>query len=387
MLLEGIGMNQGKPSIDVIAVGDLMFHGAIRQAMEQGADPAWPLREIIERWQDADVRFGNLETPISRLGKPAADASDLYRAAPGLGGGLRSAGFNVLHLANSHIYDYGEEGVQATVNELYQAKILPLGMGRSEQEAANPAIVNREGFRVAFLGYTTCHNILNRAHTLVACSADLDRMAKDVERLKPSVDAVIISCHTGTMGNPYPAPETRRMARAVLESGAVAFLAHHPHIPQGAELIAQGVAYYSLGDFVTPSLDKSRRHTYWVRLRLERHRLVEHRIEPCLVGVDHVTRLAPPETRERILARYQELCAALVDDSSDRLHFEFAGRSLSRYLAGWYYELKENGIRSLFHKIGSLRPYHWELVCRALQARLRSLLRRRASSASLTRHD
>jgi poly-gamma-glutamate capsule biosynthesis protein CapA/YwtB (metallophosphatase superfamily) len=239
-----------------------MFHGPMAEYMRANNDPLWGFRPVSAALLEGDVLFGNLETPISRLRRNEPDAPDKYFSPPGIGKALKRLGYDIVNLGHNHIYDFGAEGVETTIRELDEAGLPYIGIGRNADEAARPVIVESPtGLRFGFLGYTTASTALDSKHAYVACFPDLKRVADDVANLKTRVGAVAVSCHTGSQYNPYPAPETRALARTAIESGASVFVAHHAHAPQGWERIGGGIAFYCLSDFVAPVQNEQTRRT------------------------------------------------------------------------------------------------------------------------------
>ena len=82
------------------------------------------------------------------------------------------------------MYDFGGEGVTATLEELEEAQVLALGIGRTFAEARRPRIVTTaSGIRVGFLGYTTCFNVIDESLAGTAALPDQGRIKEDISRL------------------------------------------------------------------------------------------------------------------------------------------------------------------------------------------------------------
>jgi poly-gamma-glutamate synthesis protein (capsule biosynthesis protein) len=350
------------------ATGDLMFCGVVRNALATHADPLWGLRPLGGALLEGDLLFGNFETPISAARCHEPDAPDKYWCPPGVGRALREYGFDVVNLAHNHIYDFGAEGVEATTTELRAAGLPFVGIGRTTDEAAAPAVVTtRTGVPVGFLGYTTAVNALDPRHAYVACYPGPARVAEDIRRLRARVETVVVSCHSGAQYNPYPAPETRALARAALEAGAAVFLGHHPHVPQGCEPIGRGLAVYSLGDFLAPVWNEQTRRTFFVRVRIDGAAVIRHELVPCCVTDHGQTTLATGALQAEIGTHLAELSRAIAEGRSDALHFATArGRFFSQYLTSWIQELRTGGPRVLMRKFRNLRGYHLQLIVQAL---------------------
>jgi gamma-polyglutamate biosynthesis protein CapA len=357
------------------AVGDMMFYGQMARNMTAANDPLWAFRPLGSALVEGDLLFGNFETPISVERRNEPDAPDRFFSPAGVGESLKRYGFNVVNLANNHIYDFGTEGVQCTVQELKKAGLAYFGIGLTDDEASKPIIVNsRNGMQFGFLGYTTANNVLDRKHKYIACFPDLKKINQQVHELAEKVDIVVVSCHTGSQFNPYPAPDTRKLASTSIEAGASVFLGHHPHIPQGIERIGTGIAIYSLGDFVAPPHTEQTRRTYFIRIRFVGKVVDDYQVVPCFISDDCRTSLAEGETKEKIISNITNLSAAISENKSDELHFQWArGRFFSQYLKSWKEEYRIGGLRMFWRKIRSFRKYHFQLIGQTILSKIRFL--------------
>lgn len=355
------------------ACGDLMFYGPVADRMARSGDPLWSLRPLGDALLQGDLLFGNLETPISIARQPAKGAPDRFFSPPGAARALRGYGFGIVNLAHNHILDFGAEGVEATISEADSVGLPYIGVGRSAEEASRPAIIQgRGGVRIGFLGYTTANNSLESDYGYVACRPELSRVTAQVKSLRVQVDYVVVSCHTGAQYNPYPAPEARAIAHAAINAGASIYLGHHPHVPQGCERIGDGLAVYSLGDFVAPPDYDYTRRTFFVRARLADGAVRGYECVPCYIDDECRTTLPDEGLRGEIAARINELSVAITEGRSDALHFATAGgRFSSQYLSSWREEFSREGIGFFWRKLRNLRLYHLRLVWHALFGRHR----------------
>lgn len=347
-----------------------MFYGEMARRIKESGDALWGFRAIAARLGAGDVLFGNLETLITKVRKREAgvDPKYEYSSPIGMGRALKEAGYDCVSLAHNHTYDFGDEGVECTMRELSAAGVKHFGVGCSQDEAAIPAVVRTgSGAKVGFLGYTTMHNILDPRRRYMACFPELRRVQRDIAALRQHVDTVVVSCHTGIQENPYPAPETRDLARAAINGGAAVFLGHHPHVPQGWERIGEGLAFYSLGDFVTPPHNAQTRRTFFARIRVCGPAALEHEIVPCYISDDCRTLLAEGALAGEIVAHIESISRDIAEGRSADLHFETVRRRFrSQYVASWRYEWKTGGARAFARKLRGLRAYHVQMMARLL---------------------
>ena len=356
------------PGCMLTACGDLMFYGPMAEQMQRHNDPLWAFRPLADALLQGDVLFGNFETPISVERRNESDAPDKYFSPPGIAAALKEYGFDVVNLAQNHIYDFGAEGVETTLREMSETALTHVGIAQTAEDACGPVYVTGAlGIKLAFLAYTTAAPALDKKHQYVACFPGLKRVEAHVAAAKEHADAVVVSCHTGAQYNPHPAPETRKLAAAAISAGASVFLGHHPHVPNGWERIEHGLAVYSLGDFAAPVHTEQTRRTFFVRIRLHGDQVVDHEIVPCFIRDQCQTTLAPPDMAEEIAAHISRLSDDIAEGRSDSLHFNTARtRFFSQYVTSWIAELRFGGPRVILRKIRHLRYYHVQLIARSI---------------------
>jgi poly-gamma-glutamate synthesis protein (capsule biosynthesis protein) len=227
----------------VVAGGDVILARGVAREAERRKDPAWPFRSIAPVLSSADLACVNLESPFSEKG-PFQPAEMVFRARKEMLAGLTLAGIDVVSLANNHVRDAGEAGLNYTLKLLEEAGIRVCGLG-------GPALRERRGQRFAFLGYTYDQRNGNWKEDLERISGmDVERMKLEVRGLRDAGCAVIVMLHAGWEYRKRSNPQQRAFARAAIEAGASAVAGHHPHVVQEVEEREGGVIFYSLGNLV-----------------------------------------------------------------------------------------------------------------------------------------
>jgi len=218
--------------------------------------------------------FGNLENPISDKGKKVGSIYS-FRADPKAIEGLVFAGFNILSVANNHIFDYGREAMEDNFLRLKKAGIDYVGGGFSEKDynpptassrspagerapAYSPAVVKEiKGIKIAFLAYTNLGSKLWAANGerggigwLEKERMEKERMEKEIKEIKEQADLVIISFHYGEEYHSAPTPFQISISRAAIDAGADLIVGHHSHVVQPIEKYKSGYIAYSLGNFI-----------------------------------------------------------------------------------------------------------------------------------------
>ncbi|MFN8556247.1 MAG: CapA family protein [Dehalococcoidia bacterium] len=191
--------------VTIDAVGDIMLGRDVgRVIAAKGA--AYPFEAVRPAMAGADLRFGNLELPLTERGT-ATNKDYVFRAPPSSAAGLAAAGFNIVSLANNHALDYGAEGLLDTMSALDRAGIRYAGAGRTMDEAHAPALLTVKGIRIALLAYVNVPNDSRTGWVAESSAATATRpgvawgtaaaVRRDVAAAKAKAEVVVVSIHSG----------------------------------------------------------------------------------------------------------------------------------------------------------------------------------------------
>ncbi len=238
---------------ELVFVGDMMFDRSIRRVIERTGDPLAPFALIAERLRAADLAIGNLEGPISDRGTRQGSIYSFRFPPAETIAALKSAGFDVVSLANNHIWDYGRVGARDTMQQLRDAGIKYMGFGETHDEANAPVIQRIGSTMVALLGYTEFYGKTLWADDRLGVSEfDPDVIVERIAEIKRSktADIVVVSLHWGVEYKTQSNAAQQKIARKLIDAGADLIIGHHPHVPQEIEYYNGRAIVYSLGNFV-----------------------------------------------------------------------------------------------------------------------------------------
>lgn len=235
----------------LLFVGDVMLARGVCARMEAQDDWTLPFEEILDTLRDADLRFCNLECPVSDRGR---DRHHLFsfRADPRALEGLKAAGFEVASQANNHAYDWGPQALLDSLQRLRAAGIRPVGAGQNDMAAHYPVLVNVDGLRVAFLAYVDIDPKEAAAGVDRPGVAWLDppQVLADIRFARPLADLIIVCPHWGVEYALKPTRDQVELAHQMIDAGADLVVGSHPHVVQPLETYHDRWIAYSLGNFV-----------------------------------------------------------------------------------------------------------------------------------------
>lgn len=229
-------------TVTFLAVGDISLSRSIAQVIKIKQDPLYPFRGIESLLQSTDFNFGNLETPFSSSDGFNPNKTMVFNAPKPNVAGLAAYNFAVLNLANNHAFDQGLDGITTTAHVLDTHGLYHMGTGKTLEEAWTPAIVEKNGIKIGFIGasYASSNDGGKTTNTYVARIEDIDRLKSQVSRLKSSVDFVVVTMHAGTEYTITPNEAQIKFAHAAIDAGADIVIGAHPHWVQERELYCPG---------------------------------------------------------------------------------------------------------------------------------------------------
>jgi poly-gamma-glutamate capsule biosynthesis protein CapA/YwtB (metallophosphatase superfamily) len=287
-------MNQAEP-IRMFLCGDVMTGRGIDQVLPHPGNPALyesyvrdardyvqlaemahgPITRPVDFayiWGDAlgemeragiDVRIINLETAITESDDYWLDKPVLYRMHPRNIGCLTAARVSCCALANNHLLDWGNEGLQETLRTLEAAGIAHTGAGRDAADASRGAALDVAGKGRALvfsLGSSTSGVPWEWAATgrrpgvnlLEDLSEETARRVagRMMEETRPG-DVVVASIHWG--GNwGYRVPEDQiGFAHRLIDEGVSIVHGHSSHHVKTIEVYRDRLILYGCGDFLS----------------------------------------------------------------------------------------------------------------------------------------
>lgn len=171
------------------------------------------------------------------------------------------AGFDCATLANNHFYDYGDIGVQRTLEQLKKYNIDYVGGGLDLKEAQETLYKTIVGETFAFIN--CCEHEFSIATEQSGGSNPLNSMAQwyAITEAKQKADHVIVIVHGGPEHYSLPTPRMVETYRFFIDAGADVVVNHHQHCFSGYEEYKGKPIFYGLGNFCFDSYND--KYTFW----------------------------------------------------------------------------------------------------------------------------
>ncbi len=260
-------------AVSLYAVGDVF---------SDVEDARAAFRHLAPLLATGDIVFGNCEGVYSDRPAKAPTHKHFMGARRDRGAMLAEVGIDVMTCANNHMGDGGYVGLRDTLELLRGQGIAVTGAGKNLAEALAPAIVERHGKAVAFLGFCSVFPKGYEARpsrpgiaALRVTTSYLDPdenfwepgiapvvgtrpMPEDLERFRTAIgtareaaDVVVVAAHWGYSSRLELLDDYEvELAREAVERGADVVVCHHHHSLRAVEFYEGRPIFYGLGALV-----------------------------------------------------------------------------------------------------------------------------------------
>lgn len=217
---------------------DTKFSGETLPAVfnTTGKNYAYFYQNVYDIFSKDDYTFVNLETTFTDAtakkdkGKPPYYH---FKGPKDYVNILTSGSIEGVTVANNHIYDYGQQGFNDTIEVLKGAKVDIAGEGYK-------IVKEIKGIKFGFLGYQAWSDTKELR----------DKIKSDIAELKNSgCEVVIPYFHWGIEGQYKPYDVQVNIGKYAIDSGADLVLGSHPHVVQTLENYKGKLIVYSFGNF------------------------------------------------------------------------------------------------------------------------------------------
>ena len=256
LLLISLGIH-AQNEVKLIFTGEVNVGNNYAMRYQQHIDAEKLFANVTEELKSGTATFGTLGTVLIDVeGTPNKDnmigTRKLIRMSSDYAASLSQSGFTALSLANSHVSDFGIEGVQTTMNAMQANNIEFAGL-KSLQDYQ---IFERGGLKFGFIAFGSS------IHTL--SMSDSTTIRQLITGLDDQCDIVVVGFSfnetENNMKNGMNPATNRNMfltnatsfAHTCIDAGADVVYGNGHNMPQPLELYKDKLIIYGLGNFCTP---------------------------------------------------------------------------------------------------------------------------------------
>jgi poly-gamma-glutamate capsule biosynthesis protein CapA/YwtB (metallophosphatase superfamily) len=288
VLLAIAAAGAARPQSPVITI-TLAGQSMIRSDIRATAPAAVP---VIQGLLKGNVVFTNLESAVAEKGETVHEGRGFLTPPEALDA-LETLGFNLLSLASNHAFDLKVTGIENTIREADNRKIVHAGTGKNLAEAAAPAYLHTPRGTVALVASASglitaggnatvdrpgvnelrveAGNQQNEATDDLADAPantpnqeDSERILQSIRDARQHADLVIVYQHNHVFGNHSfttifteglperlaPNEWLRKWTHAEVDAGADIVVMHGAPLLHGVEIYHGRPIFYDLGNFI-----------------------------------------------------------------------------------------------------------------------------------------
>ncbi len=164
---------------------------------------------------------------------------------------LKTAGIDIVTLANNHSFDYGYQGLAEMTEALAKAGVAYTGAGINQAQAVHPVIIPVGDRTLCLLAFSRTFpaDFWATESRPGTAFADVEAVKHEVGACAASGRYTVVAFHWGREMTKQAQSYQRELAHQAINAGAQLVLGHHPHVVQELEIYKGRPIAYSLGNF------------------------------------------------------------------------------------------------------------------------------------------
>ena len=163
---------------------------------------------------------------------------------------LAKVGFNTISLASYHANDRGVQGITNAINFLNENKISYSGISLNEEDRLKNSIIEKNGIKVALLGYTTGLTIAtNNTYSVTIYSEE--QVKKDYDSIKDQADIIMVAIYYSNNRSLEVTEQEKTIANYLANLGVDIVIGNTGYSVQPIEKINNTLVFYSLGNMLS----------------------------------------------------------------------------------------------------------------------------------------
>ena len=163
---------------------------------------------------------------------------------------LAKVGFNTISLASYHANDRGVQGITNAINFLNENKISYSGISLNEEDRLKNSIIEKNGIKVALLGYTMGSTIATNNTYSVSIYSE-EQVKKDYDSIKDQADIIMVAIDYSNNRSLEVTEQEKTIANYLANLGVDIVIGNTGYSVQPIEKINDTLVFYSLGNMLS----------------------------------------------------------------------------------------------------------------------------------------
>ena len=260
--------------------------------------------DLIGYFKKGNLNITNLETVIDNKKRVFVKNAPRFINKPEVLKSLKSIDTHLVCLANNHIIDNGNIGLQKTIDHLKKYKINHVGAGFSQKNIYRPFLFNKNNQKIAVINTSEGEEANEKYNNHVGAS-DIEsyKIIDQIRSYKSNGYIIILIAHAGIEYIPTPPPYIRDIFKNFVEEGADLIVGHHPHVSQGFEIYKNTPIFYSLGNFTMwrQNLRKNCYNSFFLNIEIQDNILSNINLVPFQINKNGLNLISKKKFIKKII--------------------------------------------------------------------------------------
>lgn len=234
----------------ILIAGDFVPRARLAEQVEKRKFQEIFPGNLVNLIKSADYSLVNFESPIVDTGfKPIKKCGPNLSCTTYAADALKYAGFKAVTMANNHIFDYGTDGLNKSIECCKNIGLDVVGVGKNLQDAERALYFEKAGKKLAIIN--CCEHEFSIATDSIGGANPLNpiRQYYCIQEAKKNADYVLLIVHGGHEHYQLPSPRMQETYRFFIDAGADAVVNHHQHCYSGYEVYNGKPIFYGIGNF------------------------------------------------------------------------------------------------------------------------------------------
>ena len=241
-------------SLKISFTGDIALSKYYANAKVTDIEFSGKIKDFL---RDSDACLFNIETAIGKRKGTLLFSHVSSEEIFNLLNSLCPPEKQIWNLANNHVMDIGDSGLENMFFWARKMRTRTIGAGKNKREASQPHYLSKNGIHI---GVFSCGSpedvcgckVANAKNPGVFSWNDIKLIQEIIQDIKKICRWCVVVVHGGNEFYGVPIPEIRKKIHNILSLGADVIVCHHPHVVQGYEFYEnrKKAIFYSLGNFV-----------------------------------------------------------------------------------------------------------------------------------------
>lgn len=255
--------------------------------------------DVLAKIGEESFVIGNLEAPIVSGNDIDIDHMTFRGEPDALS---QFSWVNLFSVANNHINDCGNAGIDETLRNLDKCCLPWTGLFKNSYQ---PYLIEQNSEKIAVISLTDMLNYELNGEDWHVLRMESALVTPIISEWKQKGYSIILFAHVGALFTRFPNPITRRFLHSCVDAGCDLIVTVHSHVLGGMEIYKNVPIFHSLGDFIMDGASYRRRCAGILQVTWKQGKVEKWDIIPVMTDQNLQTRLPSGKIASRMLKSFK----------------------------------------------------------------------------------